>query len=140
MAMRIAIPQWQGRVSPVFDVAGNLLLVEVDDTEEVSRVEAALTATDPTKRAHQVAQFSPDVLICGAISWPLEVALRSAGVEVIPQTCGEVDEVLRSFLLGGLESEMFRMPGCCGRRRRAGRGGRLRRRYRDAQTPQQWKP
>jgi hypothetical protein len=53
--MRIAIPQWQGRVSPVFDVAANLLLVEVDDTGEVGRQEVALTASDPARGAKECA-------------------------------------------------------------------------------------
>jgi predicted Fe-Mo cluster-binding NifX family protein len=135
--MRIAIPQWQGRVSPVFDVAANLLLVEFDGTGEVGRQEVTLTAVDPTRRAQQVAQLPTDVLICGAISWPLELALRSAGVQVISQICGEVDEVMRSFLLGDLENDTFRMPGCCGRRRRARHGARRRRHDRDANVPQE---
>jgi len=110
-------------VSPVFDVAENLMLVEVADSHEVGRQEVAVTATDPTKRAQQVAQLPADVLICGAISWPLELALRSAGVRVISQICGQVDEVMRSFLLGDLENDVFRMPGCCGRRRFHGERG-----------------
>lgn len=123
--MRIAIPQWQGRVSPVFDVAANMLIVEVADAREVGRREVAVTATDPAKRAQQVAQLPANVLICGAISWPLELALRSAGVQVISQICGQVDEVMRSFLQGNLDNKAFRMPGCCGRRRfRGGRGNR----------------
>jgi predicted Fe-Mo cluster-binding NifX family protein len=65
-----------------------------------------------------------DALICGAISWPLELALTSAGIEVIAQTCGDVDEVLEAFLAGQLEQEKFLMPGCCGRRRRFRKGRR----------------
>jgi len=115
--MRIAIPQWQGRVSPVLDVAGNLLVVDIEEGREVRRREIPLTATDSAKRAQQVAQVPPDVLICGAVSWPLELALRSAGMRVVSQICGQVDEVMRSFLLGELDNDNFRMPGCCGRRR-----------------------
>jgi predicted Fe-Mo cluster-binding NifX family protein len=58
------------------------------------------------------------VLICGAISRPLEAMLLSAGVEVIPQTCGPVEEVLKAFMSGKLTEKAFLMPGCCGRRRR----------------------
>lgn len=123
-AMRIAIPHWQGRVSPVFDVAGNLLLVEVVDAQEVGRRDVALSVADPTLRARQVAELPADVLVCGAISWPLELALQSAGVKVISQICGQVEEVMQSFLAGTLEDGAFLMPGCCGRRRfRGGRGG-----------------
>lgn len=122
--MNLAIPQWQDRVSPVFDVATHLLLIELSDGRETARREVALETTDPLERARRVAAEQVNVLICGAISWPLELALRSAGVQVIAQTCGRIDEVIRSFLLGELEKEVFRMPGCCGRRRfRGGRGG-----------------
>jgi hypothetical protein len=56
--------------------------------------------------------------ICGGISWPLEVMLLSARVEVIPQTCGSVEDVLKAFMSGRLTEQAFVMPGCCGRRRR----------------------
>lgn len=118
--MKVAIPTWQGRVSPVFDVAGSLRLVEVADARAVGRQDATLTATDPLERARQVRQCGADVLICGAISWPLEMALTSAGVRVIAQTCGPVEDVLDAFLAGRLDGRAFRMPGCCGRRRRRG--------------------
>jgi len=139
--MRIAIPQWQGRVSPVFDVAANLLLVEVADSQEVRRQEVALTATDPTKRARQVAALGAEYLICGAISRPLELALLSAGVKVIPHICGCIEEVLTAFRDDVLTDGAFTMPGCCGRRRQGRRGGgRRRNRNRNTHAPQEEKP
>jgi len=121
--MRIAIPIADDRISPVFDVAQRLLVVEVEQGSEVSRTDVALAEQAPELRAKRVAGQRVDVLICGAISWPLQSMLVSAGVEVIPQTCGQVDEVLRTFLSGQLVGDAFVMPGCCGRRRRF-RGGR----------------
>jgi len=116
--MRIAIPFWQGRVSPVFDVAGNLLLVDVSDGAEQARKSLPLTAAEPQARARALAELGADVLVCGAISWPLEMAVSAAGIEVIPQTCGEVEQVLAAFISGELSRGAFLMPGCCGRRRR----------------------
>ena len=29
--MKVAVPDWEGRVSPVFDVARQVLLVDLDD-------------------------------------------------------------------------------------------------------------
>lgn len=124
LLMKVAIPQWNGRVSPVFDVAGSLLLVEVADGQELRRNEGSLTATDPLRRAKQVAQFGAEVLICGAISLPLEAALASAGVQVLPFTCGRVEEVLAAFMNGQLTDGAFLMPGCCGWRRRFRRRNR----------------
>ncbi len=126
--MRIGIAVWRGRISPVFDVAGNLLLVDAQEGREACREEVAVEASGLVARAKRVAELSTNVLICGAISWPLEAMLVSAGVRVIPQTCGPVEDVLRAFLSGQLTEQAFLMPGCCGRRhrfrgrRRHGRG------------------
>jgi len=120
--MRIAIPHWQGRVSPVMDAAGHLLLVEWLDGREVGRREVLLRSQDPLERAREVADLQPDVLICGAISWPLETGLVAGGLRVIPHICGNIEQVLAAFQDGRLDSEAFVMPGCCRRRRlRAGR-------------------
>jgi predicted Fe-Mo cluster-binding NifX family protein len=116
--MKVAIPYWQGRVSPVFDVAGNVLLADLDAGKEQARREVALDTSEPQARASQLAGLGTNVLICGAISWPLEMAVSAAGVEVIAQTCGEVEEVLAAFVKGQLGREDYLMPGCCGRRRR----------------------
>ena len=117
------MPIWQNRISPVFDVAGKLFLVDVEGGQEVARTEERLTEEAIERRARRVAQLGANVLICGAISRPLHALLSSAGVEVIPQTCGEVEEVLGAFVAGRLIGDAFVMPGCCGRRRRF-RGGR----------------
>ena len=120
--MKVAIPHWQGRVSPVFDAATRLLVVEMGDGRESGQGDWPLTATDPTQRAAELSRSGTDVLICGAISWPLEMAVSSEGIEVIAQVCGQVEEVLSAFLEGRLSDPAFLMPGCCGRRRRF-RGG-----------------
>ncbi len=117
-AMKVAIPEWQGRISPVFDVAAHLLLADVTGGRVGERHTASLSAAAIHARARQVADLGVQVLICGAISWPLELALSGAGVEVIPQTCGEVEQILEAFVAGQLGRNAFLMPGCCGRRRR----------------------
>lgn len=116
-AMRVAIPQWQGRVSPVFDVAGNLLLVDFEDGRELRRTEVRLGRTDAAGRAADVARLGADVLVCGAISSLLEARLSAAGVRVIGFLCGPVDDILAGLLNGELASPAFLMPGCGGRRR-----------------------
>jgi len=122
--MRVAIPHWQGRVSPVFDVAGNVLLVDVADGKEKARRNIAVEADRPQARASLLAGHGASVLICGAISWPLERALAARGIEVIPQTCGDIEQVLAAFVRGQLQQDAFRMPGCCRR------GRQFRARYR----------
>jgi len=124
LSMKVAIPHWQGRVSPVFDVAGNLLLVEVDQGTEQGRESARLDSNEPEARARRLAELGAEVLVCGAISWPLELAVTAAGVKVISQICGEVEQVLVAFLDGRLGQEAYLMPGSGRRQQRTRRRGR----------------
>ena len=121
--MKLAIPQWQGRVSPVFDVAGHLVIVEIDAGRVAQRQEAAFVEGEPQFQAAFLAKAGIDVLVCGAISRSLEVALSAVGIETIGQICGDIEEVLTAYMDGRLAQGEFLMPGCCGRRRHRGRRG-----------------
>ncbi len=116
--MKVAITTHDGRVSPVFDVARRLVLVDVEQGREATRKEEVLDQANPAARAQRIAEIGVDVLICGAISRPLQDMLTSSGVQVTPWVCGSVEEVLQAFLCGRLSDASFLMPGCCGRRRR----------------------
>lgn len=122
---RIAVPHWQGRISPVFDVARRVLVVEMDAGAEKSRRDESFDMDDPFARAARLVETGARLLICGAISRPLEAAVAAGGVEVIARVCGEVESVLAAWREGRLGRATFRMPGCHGRRRlRCGRGMR----------------
>jgi predicted Fe-Mo cluster-binding NifX family protein len=116
--VKVAIPTWELRVSPVFDVARRLLVVDLESNAEASREEMSLDETQVARRARRVAELGVDVLICGGVSKPLEAALVSAGVRVISEICGSVEDVLRAFVSGDLANGAFLMPGCCRRRQR----------------------
>lgn len=106
--MRIAVPVWNDRVSPVFDVAKAIRVVDFSDG-------AAVSSTDHTieneRRAEAVAKLGIDVLICAAISIPLEATLWISGVEVIPDTCGAVEEIIEAFSQGDRTLQRFCSPG-----------------------------
>ena len=121
--MIVAIPVWQGRVSPVFDVAGQLLVVELNGSVENARRYETLPDEAPERRTQQLQALGVGTLICGAISRPLEALLAEGQIEVIPRICGDAEEVLRAFLSAGLQDDQFAMPGCCGQKRRRHRGG-----------------
>jgi len=124
---KIAIPHWQGRISPVFDVAANVWIVDLHNGAERDRREMTFTTEALSERAARLATGGVQILICGAISWPLEFAVRTAGIEVISRRCGNVECVLAAFISGELSADGFLMPGCCGqpqRRRMCRRRGR----------------
>lgn len=121
---RIAIPHWQGRVSPVFDVAGRVMLAELDAGLIQRCGELLLGSEDAQGRSQLLRSSGVEVLICGAISWPFELAVTSSGIAVISQICGELDIVLSAYASGRLQ--YCRMPGCRGRHGSGRCGGRCR--------------
>jgi predicted Fe-Mo cluster-binding NifX family protein len=115
--MRLAIPLWQGRVSPIFDEANRILLVDISEREEQRRHEQSLATRNPFERAHLLPRLGVHVLICGMISQTQQTAVASAGIQIIPHICGPMDEVIAAFLDGRIESGAMLMPGCSGRKR-----------------------
>ncbi len=115
--MRVAIPLWQGRVSPVFDEARRILLVDIFEKQEKSRQEESLTARNPFERAQLLPELGVDLLICGMISQTQQTALASAGIRIIPHICGPMEDVIAAFLDGRIENGALLMPGCSGRKR-----------------------
>jgi predicted Fe-Mo cluster-binding NifX family protein len=120
--MRIAIPQWQGRIAPVFDVAVNLLLIDIEDGQPTRREQRRLVAMEASARVAEFLSLGAGILICGAISAPLQSRLMAAGVQVIGFACGMVDEVLAAYLNDSLTNRAFVMPGCQRCCRREGEG------------------
>ncbi len=112
LSMRIAIPQWQGRIAPVFDVASHLLLVDVEDNCETHRQEERLVKTEFSARVAELRGYGADALIRSAISAPLRSRLAASGMQVSGFLCGAVDEVVAAYLSGTLATPSFEMPGC----------------------------
>lgn len=114
--MRLAVPIWQGRVSPLLDVARRLVVVDVIGGE------AAFTKLYPLggpNRERIVSELGIDVLICGAVSRELEEKLVASGVEVVAEIRGKFEEVVRAHAEGRLIQPRFLMPGHHARWRRA---------------------
>lgn len=110
--MKVALPIWDGRVSPVFDVAHELLVAEVNDQAVDSQATHVIAETDAAARAKFVADLGVTILICGAISQALEQLLLSRGVRVIARKCGDANEVLTAHITGRLDEPQYTMPGC----------------------------
>lgn len=110
--MKIALPLWQGRVSPVFDVARKVLVVVFNGDFEVARREVEIHEKLLPARVTKLTDLHIDTLLCGAISRPFAAMLSAAGIRVISFLAGDADKVLRSFLVGRLDDPGLHMPGC----------------------------
>ena len=110
--MRIAIPIWEDKISPVFDTASRLLIVEIEDRDVTSRFEIYLDEQDLSRRCLRIRGMEIDILICGAISHYFARMLTGSGINVIPEISGQAEEVLKAYLKGDLFNSRFLMPGC----------------------------
>lgn len=124
---RVAVTICNGRISPVFEVARRLLLLEVEDGRVIGRREEPLECADPGQQTSRLSYFQPNVLICGAILRPQFNLLTACAIRVVPFVAGDVEAVITAYLQGSLNGAAWSMPGCCGRNGfgpMAGRSGR----------------
>lgn len=111
--MRIALTVWNGRIAPVFDVAGTVRLVERSgDSVTGDRLVSFQHGGGMISRVTALVEYGIDVLVCGAVSRPVHRMLAGSGIKVHSFVAGEADEVLEALLTGNLEEKPFAMPGC----------------------------
>ncbi len=128
--MKTAFSVLDQRIAPVFDTSRTVLLVESAGGQDPAK--GGLRAIIGDSAQQRISWFSEqqvDVLVCGAISKPIQMCLEAAGIQVISFVAGDIDDVVAAFEKGLIRDDAFTMPGCCGRRRgwRGGQG-RCRRR------------
>jgi predicted Fe-Mo cluster-binding NifX family protein len=110
--MRTAFAVWNGRIAPLFDVARQIRVIESADGRIAGETRETLASDAPGQRVARLAALGVDVLICGAISRPLEAVIESSGVSVVSFVSGDSGEVIQAWLGGKLQSGPFGMPGC----------------------------
>lgn len=122
--MRIAIPIWENKISPVLDTASRLMIVEEVNGIESSRFEIYMDEVDLSRRCLRIQGLGIEILICGAISKPFLRMLRGYGITIIPEITGEAEDVLMAYFQGNLQGSNFLMPGCRKNSRRCLKGSR----------------
>jgi predicted Fe-Mo cluster-binding NifX family protein len=109
--MRIAVSIWEDKISPVFDTASKLLIIENETQRETSCFEVYLLEQDIPQRCSFIRGLDLDVLICGAVSRQLEGRLKASGIKIISGISGPAEDVLEAYLEEGLLHSGFFMPG-----------------------------
>ena len=115
---RVAIPIWQGRVSPVLDTAERLWVCDLGAGHEATPRIVQLQAADLRQRVQFIRNLGIQTLLCGAVSRPLHGLLLNAGIVVRPWLTGTAEDVIAAYSEGRLEMDCFLLPGCKGRRQR----------------------
>ena len=126
--MKVAVTVWEDTVSTVCDFSNRLLVFDVMGDEVKNRSFMPFETRILPERVNQLEELGIEVLLCGAISRPLERMILASGVKVIPCLRGSIEEVIGAYLVGGLSDARFILPGfgpgaICVRGRRRRRGG-----------------
>jgi predicted Fe-Mo cluster-binding NifX family protein len=126
--MKVAVTVWEGTVSTVCDFSSRLLVFDVMGDEVKNRSFMPFETGILPERVNQLGELGVEVLLCGAISQPLERMIRASGVKVIPCLRGPIEEVIEAYLDDGLSDARFALPGfgpgaSRGRGRKRWRGG-----------------
>ncbi|MGC9421914.1 MULTISPECIES: NifB/NifX family molybdenum-iron cluster-binding protein [Vibrio] len=115
--MKVALTIWNNRISPVFDVAQHVLLLEAQQSVIQQQQVVDLPVDSAINKLTFLVSQKVDLLICGAISRSLQLAIEEQGINVYPFCSGEVSELIECWQKDQLERVSFAMPGC-GKRRR----------------------
>ncbi|MBF0302516.1 MAG: NifB/NifX family molybdenum-iron cluster-binding protein [Desulfamplus sp.] len=127
--MNIALTAWEDRISPVFDSARTLLVVEIKEQKVVSRSIEQFNKSILCNIAEMVTRLNLlkiDVLICGAISEIPSNIIQSNGIKLIPFISGNIEEIIAAYAKDETIISMFLMPGCGLRHRGNNRGKHFR--------------
>ena len=122
--MKVALPVWENRISPLFDSARMLLVVDLENEMMTSRRYIPFQANHLFHQATRLTEMGVSVLICGAISQDVANLIEAHGIRIIPFVAGDVDRVITAYIEGGLPRAGFHMPGCGVGHRHAHRGKR----------------
>lgn len=114
--MRVAVPEYQGRIAPVFDCCRRILTVvttpqgaELYGNEDWSVVPRIL-------RPFRLKEIAVELLLCGGISCWLEAQIQRYGIQVVPWIAGDVREALEALRNGTILHPQYAMPGRARRR------------------------
>lgn len=109
--MKIAIPIWGNRISPVFDSAATFMIVEVRNLKIINRKFEKFDPTNKNQISSIFANYHIGTLICGAITDVHAKSIEQNGVKLISFITGNADEVLVTYLKKPHGISDFSMPG-----------------------------
>lgn len=109
--IRVGIPIFRQRVSPVFDSCTRILIINIERGWEVERKEFYLDALALTERMTIFKKFGVNTVICGGISDLFANMILSAKIVLISDISGEIEQVLAAYLAEKLDDSRFLMPG-----------------------------
>jgi predicted Fe-Mo cluster-binding NifX family protein len=109
--IRIAIPVFNRRISPVLDACSQLCIFDFEHEQEVHRHNLWVDDFSLAERLTILVNSGVKVIICCAVSEAMDKLLQSKNIQIIAGRIGFVEEVLEAFLANRLDDPCFLAPG-----------------------------
>jgi len=110
--MKLAMPVWDDSVSTVLDFSDCLMIIDSKSGIVSDRSMADFAGNTIVEKVARLRELNIQVLLCGAVSRPMERMITASGVDIVPFLRGRVDDVLNAYFSGRLLEPGFMLPGC----------------------------
>ena len=110
--MKAALTIWEDRISPVFDVSREALIIDIENHIVVNRKICAISGEFALDKINWFLKKNISALICGAISEAIYREFKFHQMTVNGFITGSIEDVIDAFLKGSIGDEKFLMPGC----------------------------
>jgi predicted Fe-Mo cluster-binding NifX family protein len=110
--MKTAFTVWNDRISPLFDVSGEIHLVESEAGRIKAQSRVCLDDPMPALKVRRLADMDVGMLVCGAISRMAQDMVTAYGIELVAFINGDLDTVMDAWQHDKLRADVLRMPGC----------------------------
>jgi predicted Fe-Mo cluster-binding NifX family protein len=100
--VKVAIPRFGEVVAPCFEYSATIAIFTVDRKRILDEQDFCLQSREALDRVRLLRDQGVDTLICGGVHSVFEDMLEENRIQVISWVSGEVDELIRQFLRGGL--------------------------------------
>jgi len=109
--IRLAIPEFQSRVSPVFDLCTRVLIIDIENQRVVTRNKIFLEGFSLHERLNILLKSHASTVICAGISDLFHTMLKRADIRMVTGIAGEIDQIVTAYIGGDLDDPRFQMPG-----------------------------
>jgi len=121
--VKVAIPRFNGRVSPRFDHAPDFLILRLESGRVLERKVIPTHGWGPWRMIRLLEAEGVDTVVCGGIENFWAYSLQRLGIRIYPWVSGEVENVIHLLCKGRMQGGIMVYPQARCRRWRF-RGGR----------------
>ena len=109
--IKLAICDFQNRVCPRFDLTPEILIFDVNGSQEEPIEKVDVSRVPPQRIFNILAERGVGVVISGGIQKKFQEMFLSCGIEVIWGVGGEVHDVIQAYQDGALQAGMGVVTG-----------------------------